>query len=125
VGIAIKTYQHYINGAPVEPDSGTYFDTENPYTGKPWARIARGTAADADRAVTAAKAAFESGEWATMRPTERGKLLVKLADIVERESVRFGELEVQDNGKLIAEMGAQTKYLAEWYRYFGGLAYSM
>ena len=54
-----------------------------------------------------------------MTPTHRGKLLVKPA---EREASRFGELEVQDNGKLIAEMGAQTKYLAEWYRYFGGLA---
>ena len=57
-----------------------------------------------------------------MRPTQRGKLLVKLAEIIEREATRLGELEVRDNGKLIAEMGAQTKYLAEWYRYYGGLA---
>ena len=118
----IKTYQHYINGAFVEPESGDYFDTENPYTGKVWARIARGNAADADRAVKAAKDAFDTGDWPAMRPTERGKLLVKLAEIIEGQSVRLGELEVQDNGKLIAEMGAQTKYLAEWYRYYGGLA---
>jgi len=118
----IKDYQHYINGGPVEPDSGSYFDSENPYTGKTWARIARGNAADANRAVESAKAAFESGDWAAMRPTQRGKLLVTLASIIERESARLGELEVRDNGKLIAEMGAQTKYLAEWYRYYGGLA---
>ena len=49
-----------------------------------------------------------------MRPTQRGKLLVGLAEIIEREAVRLGEIEVRDNGKLIAEMGAQTKYLAEW-----------
>ena len=118
----MKTYNHYINGEWVEPASCEYFDTENPYTGEVWAKLARGNAEDAGRAAKAAKAAFENSEWADMRPTTRGKLLVKLAEIIEREAQRFGELEVRDNGKLIAEMGAQTKYLAEWYRYFGGLA---
>ncbi len=117
----MQSYQHYINGEWVEPASGEWFDTENPYTGEVWARIARGNAEDADRAVKAAKAAFE-GEWSELTATARGKLLVKLADIIEREAARLGELEVRDNGKLIAEMGAQTKYMAEWYRYFGGLA---
>ncbi|MDB2325103.1 aldehyde dehydrogenase [Alphaproteobacteria bacterium] len=115
-------YNHFINGAWVEPSSGEYFETENPYSGEVWANIARGNAEDADRAVKAAKAAFDDGEWAEMCPTQRGKLLVRLAEIIERESTRLGELEVRDNGKLIAEMGGQTKYLAEWYRYYGGLA---
>ena len=118
----VQTYNHYIEGKRVKPDSDDYFDSENPYTGKPWARIARGNAADVDRAVTAAKAAFEKGEWAESTPTQRGKLLVRLAEIIEREAERLGELEVRDNGKLIAEMGGQTRYLAEWYRYFGGMA---
>ena len=48
--------------------------------------------------------------------------LVRLAEIIERDADRLGELEVRDNGKLIAEMNAQTRYLAEWYRYYGGLA---
>lgn len=117
----MKEYQHYINGDWVTPSSGEYFDTENPYTGQVWAKIALGNSDDADRATKAAKAAFE-GEWGEMRSTQRGKLLVKFAEIIEREAERLGELEVRDNGKLIAEMGAQTKYLAEWYRYFGGLA---
>ncbi len=117
----MKTYQHYINGALCDPASGEWFDSENPYTGEVWAKIARGNAEDVDRAVTAAKAAFD-GEWGATGPTARGKLMVKLAEIIEREAVRLGEIEVRDNGKLIAEMGAQTKYLAEWYRYFGGLA---
>ena len=118
----MKTYDHYVGGATIAPATGAYFDTDNPYTGAVWARVARGNAEDADRAVQAAKAAFEVGDWAEMRPTARGKLLVRLAEIVEREAPRLGELEVRDNGKLIAEMGAQTRYLAEWYRYFGGLA---
>ena len=118
----MKVYQHYINGAWVEPVNREYFDTENPYTGEVWAKIARGSAADADVAIKAAKEAFENSEWADMRPTNRGKLLVRLAAIIEREADRLGELEVRDNGKLIAEMSAQAKYLAEWYRYYGGLA---
>ncbi|MGB0810055.1 MAG: aldehyde dehydrogenase, partial [Candidatus Puniceispirillaceae bacterium] len=66
-------------------------------------------------------AAFD-GVWGTSNPTDRGKLLCRLADIIDREAERLGRLEVRDNGKLLAEMGSQTKYIGEWYRYFGGLA---
>ena len=117
----MQTYQHYINGQFVNPSAGVWFESDNPYSGEAWASIARGDADDVDLAVAAAKAAFD-GEWGQTGPTQRGKLLVKLAEIVEREATRLGEIEVRDNGKLIAEMGAQTKYLAEWYRYYGGLA---
>lgn len=117
----MKQYQHYIGGQWTDPASGRWFDTENPYSGDAWARIAEGSADDVDAAVAAAKAAFE-GEWGAMKPTERGKLLNKLAALVERDAEKLGRIEVQDNGKLIAEMGAQTKYMAEWYRYYGGLA---
>lgn len=116
----METYNHYINGTWVEPESGQWFDTTNPYTDEVWAKIAHGNAADVNKAVAAAKNAFET--WSTVRPTERGKLLNKLAELIERDAARLGEIEVRDNGKLIAEMGAQTKYMAEWYRYYGGLA---
>lgn len=118
----MQAYKHYIDGAWTAPSGGQYFDTDNPYTGEVWAKIAKGNARDVTRAVQAAKCAFEAGSWAKMRPTERGKLLVRLAEIIEREAARLGALEVRDNGKLLAEMSAQTKYLAEWYRYYGGLA---
>jgi aldehyde dehydrogenase (NAD+) len=71
--------------------------------------------------VKAAKDAFENG-WGTSSPTYRGKLMNKLAELLERDAERLGKLEVQDNGKLLAEMGSQTRYIGEWYRYFGGLA---
>ena len=117
----MQSYRHYINGGWIDPDSGKWFDTTNPYTGEVWAKIARGNAADVDTAVAKAKAAFENG-WAEMKPTQRGRLLYKLADLIERDAAQLGEVEVRDNGKLIAEMAAQTKYMAEWYRYYGGLA---
>ena len=117
----MKKYQHFINGEYTDPDSGEWFDSENPYTGEVWAQIAKGNAADIDKAVGAAKAAFENG-WGRSSPTYRGKLLNKLAELLERDAERLGKLEVQDNGKLLAEMGSQTRYIGEWYRYFGGLA---
>jgi aldehyde dehydrogenase (NAD+) len=117
----MKKYQHYIGGKWVDPAGGRWFDTVNPYTGEAWAQIAEGNGEDVNAAVAAAKAAFE-GEWGELRPTARGKLLNRLAELVERDAAKLGEIEVRDNGKLIAEMGAQTNYMAEWYRYYGGLA---
>lgn len=114
-------YDHYIAGARVEPASGEYFDTSNPYTGEAWARIARGTAADVDAAIAAARAALE-GEWSTMTASRRGRLLVDFSEIVEEHAQRLAEIEVRDNGKLLTEMAGQTRYLAQWYRYYGGLA---
>ena len=117
----MKSYKLYIDGQWVNSSSGKSFETENPYTGEVWAKISRGNAEDVDRAVKAASSAFQ-GDWGQTKPTERGKLLNRLAEVIEKNAEILGEIEVRDNGKLIAEMGGQTKYLAEWYRYYGGLA---
>ena len=117
----MKSYELYIDGCWTKSCSNKFFETENPYTGEVWAQISRGSFDDIDKAVRAARCAFE-GAWGQVKATERGKLLTKLASLVERDAKKLGEIEVRDNGKLIAEMGGQTKYLAEWYRYYGGLA---
>ncbi|GLC92772.1 aldehyde dehydrogenase [Cupriavidus sp. TA19] len=112
----------FIDGAFVNADDGRWFETQNPYTGKAWAEVARGTAADADHAVQAADRAFRAGPWPEMTATQRGALLRKLGDLIARDAERLAEFEVQDNGKLLAEMSAQLKYLPQWFYYFGGLA---
>lgn len=117
----MKRYEHYINGEWTAPSAGRYFPTTNPYTGEDWAEIARGDPADVDRAVSAAATAMH-GEWSRMTATARGKLLYRLAELIEENAPHLGEIEVRDNGKLLAEMGAQTRYIAEWFRYYGGLA---
>jgi aldehyde dehydrogenase (NAD+) len=117
----MKSYELYIDGCWTKSCSNNFFQTENPYTGEVWAKISRGNSDDIDKAVRAARSAFE-GIWSEVKATERGKLLTNLASLVERDAKKLGEIEVRDNGKLIAEMGGQTKYLAEWYRYYGGLA---
>ena len=118
----MRRYQMFIDGEPSDSASGEWFETANPYTGEPWAQIPRGTAADVDRAVGAARRAFVSGPWPELTASERGHLLLRLADVLAREASRLAEIEVRDNGKLYAEMSAQLNYLPAWFRYFGGLA---
>jgi (Z)-2-((N-methylformamido)methylene)-5-hydroxybutyrolactone dehydrogenase len=115
-------YQTVIAGRWVDSASGEFFETENPYTGKPWALIPRCTAEDVDRAVRAAHTAFTSGPWPKLTPSQRGALLRKLGDLVSENSKSLAEVEVRDNGKLIAEMTTTTAYMAQWYHYYGGLA---
>jgi (Z)-2-((N-methylformamido)methylene)-5-hydroxybutyrolactone dehydrogenase len=119
---AMNKYRHYIDDELVEPSSRAYFESYNPYLGEPWALVARGDAADVDRAVQAAHRAFTDGAWPGLNPSQRGALLRRLGDLVARDAKRLAELEVRDNGKLIAEMAAQLNYVPSWYYYFGGLA---
>ena len=118
----LTRYKMYIGGMWLDAAAGGHFESDNPYTGKPWALIPRGGAADVDRAVQAAHTAFTSGEWPRLNATKRGALLRKLGDLIGENSKRLAEIEVRDNGKLYAEMSAQTAYMAQWYYYYGGLA---
>ena len=87
----MKTYQHYIGGAYVDPIGGRWFDSMDPYRGEPWARIPQGCQQDVDRAVAAASQALREGPWATMTATERGKLMLRLADLVARDAERLAD----------------------------------
>lgn len=118
----MKNYNHFINGKYVEPISGQWINSIDPYLGKPWARIAQGCAKDVDAAVQAASTAMRSGPWSKVNATERGKLMLRLADLVTKNIQRLAETEVRDNGKLLSEMRGQVAYHPEWWRYFGGLA---
>jgi len=118
----LTRYQMFIDGEWVDATSGETFQSDNPYTGKPWASIPRGNQQDADRAVRAAQRAFTSGEWPKLTATRRGALLRTLGDLISSESAALAAVEVRDNGKLYAEMSAQTAYMAQWYHYYGGLA---
>lgn len=73
-------------------------------------------------AIEAAREAFATGPWATMTPTNRGKVLRRFADLIARDAEKLAAIEVRDNGKLFAEMAGQLRYIPEWFYYFGGLA---
>ena len=118
----MQRYQMYIDGQFVDSSSGRWFDSYNPYTGKVWSQVAEGNAADADRAVLAAHKAFSEGPWSRLTATGRGALLRKLGDLIARDARKLAEIEVRDNGKLIAEMAGQLNYIPQWFYYYGGLA---
>jgi acyl-CoA reductase-like NAD-dependent aldehyde dehydrogenase len=118
----MQSYKMLIGGAWVDAEAGATFDSFNPFSGKPWAAIPRGTAADVDKAVAAARRAFTSGPWPKLRATDRGHLLRRLGDLIAENAEHLARIEVTDNGKLINEMAFQLRYIPQWYYYFGGLA---
>ncbi|MBY4208096.1 aldehyde dehydrogenase [Rhodococcus fascians] len=118
----MQQFAMHVDGKDRPPSSGQWFETEDPFLGEPWAEIARGTTDDVDAAVEAAHYAFTRGEWSSLTPTARGQVLNRVADGIAANVDLLAELEVRDNGKLLAEMRGQVAYLPEWLRYFGGLA---
>jgi len=118
----LQRYQTFIDGRWTDAVSGKTFQTFDPYTGAPWALIPECDKADVDRAVDAAYRAFEGGAWPKMTPTARAKIMRRIAELIEQHAEHLGEVEVRDNGKLISEMVAQTKYMPQWFYYYAGLA---
>jgi acyl-CoA reductase-like NAD-dependent aldehyde dehydrogenase len=112
----------YIGGEFRAAEGGATFDSLDPSTGKVWAKMPRASASDTNAAVAAARAAFLMGPWPKMTAGARGKLLGKLADLLARDAGVIAELETRDTGKVIRETRAVTGYVAEFYRYFAGLA---
>jgi (Z)-2-((N-methylformamido)methylene)-5-hydroxybutyrolactone dehydrogenase len=115
-------YQLYIDGKWVDPDGGEWLDTFDPYRGEAWAQIPRGNAADAARAVEAARHAMTEGPWATMSASGRGALMRKIGDLIAKNAKRLAEIEVRDNGKLLAEMQGQLSGISEVWYYYAGFA---
>ena len=113
-------FLQYIDGA--FDDGAERFASLDPATGAAWAEMPLASAADVDRAVMAAHRAFVAGPWPGLTATARGKLLYKLADLVQDAAPRLAALETRDTGKIIRETSAQIAYVAEYFRYYAGLA---
>src|SRR6201986_1630329 len=97
-----RKYQLFIDGKWVDAESGKTFETPNPATGATLAEVAEGDSADVDKAVAAARKAFE-GKWSKMSARERGRLLYKLSQLIESKSQELAAVETADNGKPIKE----------------------
>lgn len=116
----LKRFQHYINGR--FEDAAAHFESLDPATGAPWALMPAASAQDVDRAVRAADAALRAPAWAGLTATARGKLLSRLGDLLAEAAPRLATLETRDTGKIIRETGGQIAYIAEYFRFYGGLA---
>jgi len=118
----MKEYKLYIGGKWVESVTGERTESINPYTGEAWATVPVGSEADVDLAVKAAREAFEDGPWARMSQTERGRLLMRLAQLIEKNIDHLAQIETRDNGKVIRETHTHMKALVDYYIYYGGMA---
>ncbi|GJL64980.1 MAG: aldehyde dehydrogenase [Nitrospirales bacterium] len=110
-----------INGHWVESVSGKTFPTFNPATGEILAHVAEGEQTDIDNAVQAARAAFDQGPWRRITTSERGKMIWKLADLLESHLEEFSQLETLDNGKpLTVARVADVPLAIDLFRYMAG-----
>jgi aldehyde dehydrogenase (NAD+) len=116
----MRHFQQYIDGC--FEDGSASFPSIDPATGEQWATMPEARADDVDRAVDAAHRALYAGAWPAMTPTARGKLLMKLAELVASNAQSLAEVETRDTGKIIRETSAQIAYVADYYAYYAGLA---
>ncbi|PFH20435.1 aldehyde dehydrogenase [Burkholderia sp. JKS000303] len=113
-------FQLYIDGR-FEPGAAT-FGSINPATGAVWAQMPEARTDEVNRAVAAAGRALTDPRWAGLSASARGKLLYRLAELVEQAAPRLAEIETNDTGKIIRETSSQIAYVAEYYRYYAGIA---
>jgi phenylacetaldehyde dehydrogenase len=117
------THQLLIGGKWVDAASGETFDTPNPATGEKLATVAAGGAEDIDRAVRAARAAFDDGPWGRMTPSERGRVVWKIGDLILEHLEELAQLESLDNGKpLTVARAADVPLAADLFHYMAGWA---
>ena len=123
IDIPVLATKLLINNRWVASESGRTFSTINPSTGEEICQVAEADAADVDAAVEAARAAFEVGPWRKMKASERGRLLHRLADLIEKNAEELARIESLDNGKpfSVAKAVDVPKTIA-CYRYFAGWA---
>ncbi len=118
----LKSYQMFVAGDWCEAEAGECFASTNPATEEDWAKIPAASEADVNRAVLAAHTAFEEGPWPRTSPTERGKKLRQLADLIKPKAEALGRTETIDTGKLFRETRWQANNVAAMYEFYGGLA---
>ncbi|HEV2297135.1 MAG TPA: betaine-aldehyde dehydrogenase [Candidatus Acidoferrales bacterium] len=123
VKIEPKPGRLFIGGKWVDAASGKTYATINPATAEPITQVADADGRDADAAVQAARRAFESAPWAEMSASDRGRILWKIGDLVDKYNEELGTLETIDNGKPIFEScQVDMPMVAEVFRYFAGWA---
>ncbi len=119
---AVRETRLFINNEFVEATGGGTFETFNPSTGDVLAKVSAATAADVDRAVKAARAALEKGPWAKMDAADRGRLMFKLADLIEKNAEELAQLESINCGKTIRDSRGDMGGAVNTLRYYAGWA---
>src|ERR1700726_4579627 len=119
---SVRRYQMYINGEFVESAGKKYFPVVDPSTEEVMAEVSEANEKDVNRAVAAAKGAFDSGAWPQTTAQDRGRILFKLAERIRKEAAHLAELEARNSGKPIVEAEYDINDAATCFEYYGGMA---
>src|SRR6204780_1603929 len=119
---SIRKNQLYINGEFVESASKKYFPVVDPSTEEVMAEVPEANETDVNRAVAAAKAAFDSGAWPQTTAQDRGRILFRLAERIREEARHLAALEARNSGKPIVEAEYDINDAATCFEYYGGMA---
>ena len=122
VKASVRKYQVYINGEMTDAQAGSYFHVYDPSTEEIIAEVPECKESDVNRAVAAARAAFDSGAWPQTTAQERGRILFRLAERIRKEAAMLAELEARNTGKPIVEAEYDIADCATCFEYYGGLA---
>ena len=120
--MSVKKYKLFINGQFTDSKSGKTFEAINPANQEVVGVFQEANGADVDRAVAAARECFDSGAWPGKTHQERGRILLRLAEVVRRRSDELAHLECLNSGKPIVEAEADIADVATCFEYYGGLA---
>ena len=118
----MKRYKLFINGEFVEGHSGSFLPVYDPSTEEVIAEVPDGDESDVNRAVAAARTAFDSGPWAQTTAQERGRILFRLAERIRKETPQLAELEARNSGKPIVEAEYDLADAATCFEYYAGMA---
>jgi len=120
----IRTFKYFAGNKWFKPSTGNYIDSENPANGKVWAKIPDCRGKDIQNAIKEAKEAFYQGPWGKLLPSERGRLLRTIGDVISKNASRIGEIETKDNGKLpknITPSLEQNSWSVDSWHYYAGM----
>ncbi|BCH26663.1 aldehyde dehydrogenase [Mesorhizobium sp. L-8-10] len=115
-----RAFMQIVDGKPVDSLSGERIDVVSPSDGKVFASIPASGAADVDRAVKAARRAFDDGPWSRMPAVERGRCLTRLFQLIEKHGAELGALESRDTGKPVRQGKADVVATMRYYEFYGG-----
>src|SRR5271154_4517062 len=118
----VRSYKNYVNGQWVDSSSGETFPVYDPSTEEVIAQVASASAADVDKAVKAARAAFDGGPWPQTTAQDRGRILFRLAEKIRQNAAMLAEVEARNCGKPIVEAEFDIADVATCFEYYGGLA---
>lgn len=121
---SLEQYQMLVDGVWRDASGKATFDSINPATSQPWARVPVASQQDIDDAVQAARRAFETGPWAASSPLQRATLLRKFGDLISDNADELARVQVLENGRLIREVGGRARALANHAYFFAGVAES-